>query len=592
MIRRGLNFVLRDLRDTLGSNPAAILTGFGVILIALLAVVAVTLLAENAAQSRRNELADEVEPFANDLALLEANLLTLSTDVRGFVLTGDPMFRQRYLSDRSAVASQLGEVEISGERAGFGTPAQAVVQEAVAYNTGAEAAFAATERGDAAQAERLIAGENTVRLDAATAAIASVQVTLRERSVSLRNRIDEIDTVERYFLFLAGPLGIIAAAVLVWLALTNQRLLRTARAEEARFISIMTSLSRHGICQLNSRGIIEYCNRAAGEMLGYDLDQLFGKHFHEVAHYMRADGSPCLRRECSLYRGLSSGKPYKVQDSLLRVDSTFFPVDITAEPIIVNARPAGAVIVFEDISQRLRQEQFREQFVSFASHELRTPLMIIGGFAQMLQKRAAAEPGQFDENSHEAIQEIVEGAARMRRITEIVLDLTRFQSGSWLNIEANTIDLRELLEVEVELLKSKHADTQVEATYPTGDLTIRSDEERVRQVLFNLLDNAAKYGGDPPRVDLAVTTSASRFTIRVRDNGPGIPPEEQGQIFDRFYRGTTAEGKGGLGVGLYITKRIVDRLGGTLTCESRNGQGTEFTLVLPLTRPGGSGFSR
>lgn len=592
MIRRGLNFVLRDLRDTLGSNPAAILTGFGVILIALLAVVAVTLLAENAAQSRRNELADEVEPFANDLALLEANLLTLSTDVRGFVLTGDPMFRQRYLSDRSAVASQLGEVEISGERAGFGTPAQAVVQEAVAYNTGAEAAFAATERGDAAEAERLIAGENTVRLDAATAAIASVQVTLRERSVSLRNRIDEIDTVERYFLFLAGPLGIIAAAVLVWLALTNQRLLRTARAEEARFISIMTSLSRHGICQLNSRGIIEYCNRAAGEMLGYDLDQLFGKHFHEVAHYMRADGSPCLRRECSLYRGLSSGKPYMVQDSLLRVDSTFFPVDITAEPIIVNARPAGAVIVFEDISQRLRQEQFREQFVSFASHELRTPLMIIGGYAQMLQKRAAAEPGQFDENSHEAIQEIVEGAARMRRITEIVLDLTRFQSGSWLNIEANTIDLRELLEVEVELLKSKHADTQVEATYPTGDLTIRSDEERVRQVLFNLLDNAAKYGGDPPRVDLAVTTSASRFTIRVRDNGPGIPPEEQGQIFDRFYRGTTAEGKGGLGVGLYITKRIVDRLGGTLTCESKNGQGTEFTLVLPLTRPGGSGFSR
>ena len=91
---------------------------------------------------------------------------------------------------------------------------------------------------------------------------------MRERSASLRNRIDEIDTVERYFLFLAGPLGIIAAAVLVWLALTNQRLLRTARAEEARFVSIMTSLSRHGICQLNSRGIIEYCNRAAGRDIG------------------------------------------------------------------------------------------------------------------------------------------------------------------------------------------------------------------------------------------------------------------------------------------------------------------------------------
>jgi signal transduction histidine kinase len=87
-------------------------------------------------------------------------------------------------------------------------------------------------------------------------------------------------------------------------------------------------------------------------------------------------------------------------------------------------------------------------------------------------------------------------------------------------------------------------------------------------------------------VNLTVAANASRLTIRVRDNGRGIPPEEQEQIFDQFYRGTTAAGKGGLGVGLYITKRIVDRLGGTLICESQNGRGTEFTLVLPLTRPG------
>jgi signal transduction histidine kinase len=218
--------------------------------------------------------------------------------------------------------------------------------------------------------------------------------------------------------------------------------------------------------------------------------------------------------------------------------------------------------------------------------------MIIGGFAQMLQKKASAEPHLFDENSREAIEEVLEGAARMRRITEIVLDLTRIQSGAGLNIEASTIDLRELLEAEIELLKTKHADARVEARYPSADLVIQSDEERVRQVLFNLLDNAAKYGGDPPQVDLAVATNASRLTIRVRDNGLGIPPEEQEQIFDRFYRGKTAEGKGGLGVGLYITKRIVDRLGGTLTCESKNGLGTEFTLVLPHRRPDGSGSSR
>jgi PAS domain S-box-containing protein len=586
MVRSRLNFVLRDLRDTLGSNPVAILTGIGVILVALLVMVTVTLFAENAAESRRDELADDVEPLARNLSGLETSLLKLSTDLRGFVLTGDPMFRERYLSGRSDVTSRLDEVTAVADRAGFGAATQAVTADTLAYTSSAAATFEAAERGDEAETERLIRDENTVRLEGASQAIGAVRETVGIRAANLRDRIREIDTVERYILFLAGPLGIIAASVLIWLALTNQRLLRMARAEEARFVSIMTSLSRHGICQLNSRGIIEYCNRAAGEMLGHSLDRLIGKSLHDVAHYQRADGSLCLRRECSLDRELSSSKPYKVQDSLMRADKSFLPVDITSEPIIVNGRPAGAVIVFEDISQRLRQEQFREQFVSFASHELRTPLMIIGGFAQMLQKKAEAEPGAFDENSREAIDELVEGAARMRRITEIVLDLTRIQSGAGLDVEPDVIDIRELLGTEIEMLRSKHTDARFEATYPPGDLVIQSDQERVRQVLFNLLDNAAKYGGEPPQVNLTVATNPSRLTIRVRDNGRGIPSEEQEQIFDQFYRGTTAAGKGGLGVGLYITKRIVDRLGGTLICESQNGRGTEFTLVLPLTRPG------
>jgi PAS domain S-box-containing protein len=592
MIRHRTNHLLGDLRDILGSHPVAILAGVGVLLVALVVTVTVTLLAENAAQSRRDELANEVEPYTRDLSQLETALLRLSTDLRGFALTEDAAFRERYIAARSAVEGRLTEVTAAGESAGFETETNAVATETRAYAASADSAFQAAERGDIIEAEKLIAEETTPRLDAATAQIAALHAPVQQKEANLRNRIDEIDTLERYVLFLAGPLAVIAAAVLVWLALTNQRLLRVARAEEARFVSIMTSLSHHGICQLDAGGIIEYCNRAAGETLGYGLEQLIGRPLHEAVHSLRQDGSTCLRRECSLYQGISSGQPYKVQDALLRADKTFLPVDITSEPIIVKGRPAGAVIVFEDVTQRLRQEQFRQQFLSFASHELRTPLMIIGGFAQMLQKKANTDPSRFDENSLEAIAEIVEGAARMRRITEIVLDLTRIQSGGDLDIETDNIDLRELLELEIEMLKSKHAEAQVEATYPSGDLVIQSDQERVRQVLFNLLDNAAKYGGEPPRVNVNVDTNASRLTIRVRDNGRGIPPEEQEQIFDQFYRGTTAEGKGGLGVGLYITKRIVDRLGGSLTCESKNGQGTEFTLVLPLMRSGGTSPSR
>jgi CHASE3 domain sensor protein len=175
MIRRGLNLMLRDLRDTLGSHPVGILAGVGVLLVALLVTVAVTLLAENAAQSRRDELAKEVEPYARDLSELEAAVLMLSTDLRGFILTGDASFRERYAAGRTALDAHLAEVTASGERAGFGVQTNGIATETRAYADRAEAAYQAAERGDTAAAARLIAGEATTRLDAATAQMEAVR---------------------------------------------------------------------------------------------------------------------------------------------------------------------------------------------------------------------------------------------------------------------------------------------------------------------------------------------------------------------------------------------------------------------------------
>ena len=156
MLRRTGRFVARDLRETLGSNPVTVLAGVGVILVALFGMVTVTLLADNAANSRRDELSEEVEPFGIALGDLEVKLLLLSTDLRGYVLTDDPMFRERYAERRATLVASLSQVAqpVAGGR--FDAATREIVREALAYTSSADAALQAAERGDQAEAERLI----------------------------------------------------------------------------------------------------------------------------------------------------------------------------------------------------------------------------------------------------------------------------------------------------------------------------------------------------------------------------------------------------------------------------------------------------
>jgi PAS domain S-box-containing protein len=583
MLRRSLSFFQRDLRETLGSNPVTVLAGVAILLTALALIVTVTLLADNAANARRDQLAEDVEPFAISLSELEARLLNLSADVRGYALTGDNVFSDRYEERRFQLREALARLRETGERSGFSAATQTVARDTLVYTASVEAAFQAAQRGDEAEAERLVRDESTPRLDAASASIAAVRADVQAQVERLRARIRDIDSVERFVLFLAGPLGIIAGGVLVWLALTNQRLLQNARREQARFTSIVNSLSRYGICQTNRRGEIEFCNPAAAEMLGYEMDQLIGKSLHETTHYLRPDGAQFDTADCEIERVRSSGVSHKAQDSFVRAGGGFLPVDVTSEPIRLNGRISGAVIAFEDITQRLKQEQFRQQFVSFASHELRTPLMIMSGYAQILTRHVAVNPDAFDDRTREAIGELEEGMARMRRITEVVLDLTRIQSGQSLAAEAETVDLLELLEKEIESTRRRYPEALIEVVSPPSSVFLESDAARLGQVLANLLDNAAKYGGNPARVKVTVEGNQSRVTVRVSDRGAGIPAEEQPLIFEQFYRGAGATHRQGLGVGLFITRHTVERLGGSLSFQSAEGEGTEFTLTLPLT---------
>ncbi|HWO93150.1 MAG TPA: HAMP domain-containing sensor histidine kinase, partial [Dehalococcoidia bacterium] len=182
----------------------------------------------------------------------------------------------------------------------------------------------------------------------------------------------------------------------------------------------------------------------------------------------------------------------------------------------------------------------------------------------------------------EAIEAISASSSRLVRTLDTFLDIARLGSAS-LHVEQAPFDLVETIEEELTAVRMRYPEAIVSTSCPPEPIEVCSDELRVRQVLVNLLDNAAKYGGEPAIIDVVAERNDHGASIRVSDNGPGVAPEDQAHLFERFYRGSR-QPKKGLGVGLFLSRQIVQQLGGTLTFRNLPGGGAEFTLLLPIVK--------
>src|ERR671910_462657 len=233
-------------------------------------------------------------------------------------------------------------------------------------------------------------------------------------------------------------------------------------------------------------------------------------------------------------------------------------------------------------NRRLRElDRLKDDFVSTVTHELRTPLTSMRAFAEILLDNPELPQPQRDRFLHIVVEEI----ERLTRLINQVLDLSKIESGraEW---DIAEVDLAEVVEesatATAQLLEDRKAKLQV--SLPTELPSVPADRDRVKQVLLNLLSNAAKFCDDERgrvAVELAVEDGAVR--VDVRDHGPGIDPEDQEVIFDRFRQGgqTMTERPPGTGLGLPISREIIRQLGGELWVESAPGEGSTFSFVLP-----------
>lgn len=230
--------------------------------------------------------------------------------------------------------------------------------------------------------------------------------------------------------------------------------------------------------------------------------------------------------------------------------------------------PAGAVVVFHDITRLKQLENIRKEFVANVSHELRTPLSIIKGYVETLLEE---QPG------HPFLQTIQKHARRMESLIDDLLNISELESHQ-ARLQFGPVSLRAAMDEE---LIQRAADKKIELTVELPDTPARADAERLRQVFTNLLDNAIKYARR--RIRVTGLVHEDEIEVCIADDGPGISPEHLPRIFERFYRVDKARSRqlGGTGLGLAIVKHIVQAHGGRVWAESRLGAGSSFYFTLP-----------
>lgn len=358
----------------------------------------------------------------------------------------------------------------------------------------------------------------------------------------------------------------------------RDRALEELERERSRLVAVFDS-APEGIVFADDRCRILLANPAADRL--YARPVPYGEGFEAQAQLQLCypDGVPYEPRDLPLTRAALDGETARNVEMAIR-----WP-DGQRRDLLVNTAPildgqggiTGAVGVFQDITQRKREERFREEYVSLVSHDLRNPLASIKGHAQLLQ-RMLTRCGMARETQHAEV--IIRGADRMNAMISDLVETIRLEAGQ-LEPRRTPTDLCRLLPEALERACPPEDLARIRLELPEGMQWVAVDSGHIERVLANFVSNGLKYS--PPETEVRVTlaTSGDDLTISVADRGVGITPEDRDRIFERFYRAEAQRSTSGLGLGLYISRMLVEANGGRIQVESQPGRGSIFSFTLP-----------
>lgn len=346
----------------------------------------------------------------------------------------------------------------------------------------------------------------------------------------------------------------------------QELLLARRRAEE---LAAVVTYSSDAIVRISPEGDVESWNEAAERLFGHTARDVIGRSLGDVLSLW--DDPAEYER---IMRELGAGRAVQVETTVHRRDRQHIDVSIGLTPHTgLLGEMLAASLIIRDISERRAIERLQQEFLAMASHELKNPLAAIRGNAQLMQRRASY--------SERSVSAIIAQSDQLRRLIDDLLLASQIEADR-LTLHLAETDVVAEAQLAAEGLHDEAHPIRVMA--PPGPLVVLADQQRLRQVFANLLSNAIKYSPAGGEIVTDVSCVHGAAQIAISDRGIGIPREAIPHLFDRFFRADGAPAQAeGLGLGLYISRRIVEAHGGTIRVESERDHGSTFTVVLPLT---------
>jgi PAS domain S-box-containing protein len=323
-------------------------------------------------------------------------------------------------------------------------------------------------------------------------------------------------------------------------------------------------------------------NQAAAELTGYPVDDLRGQRLDELLDPRGSDGKPLMAEgwhSSSRLRSVSRIPEHEVR--IRAADRRELRATVTGRyERDGDGRLTGAILTLRDYGRRAHLAASGIEVVSTVSHELRSPLTSVKGYTSLLLNRWSR---LGDEQKRMMLEQVHHDADRVTRLVTELLDISRLETGR-LVLRRQMVDLPEVAAAVVEKVGLEYAELEADVSFPSSFPSVYADADKIEQVLTNLVENAAKYA-DPKGIRVAGEQARDPddtdvVAVSVADKGEGIPASDLPRIFTKFFRRAQTRPTGS-GLGLWISRGLVEAHGGRLTAESTLGTGSTFRFTLP-----------
>jgi PAS domain S-box-containing protein len=361
------------------------------------------------------------------------------------------------------------------------------------------------------------------------------------------------------------------------IAVHNAQLYTQIRREKQRLDALLDSAA-DGILILAPDHRIERCNPAFARLVGLSIEYIHSQKHEQIIRWKKKEGITLDQAEAGGWP-LTPNATLYIEGDLEKANGLSLPVGITYAPLL---NPEGTltnvIATVRDITRFREAEELKSTFISVISHELKTPVALIKGYVSTLRREDASWERKVVQDSLEVIEE---EADRLTELIENLLDASRLQAGG-LSINLSDVALDALAKRLAERFQTQTERHQILVDFSPDFPVIMADEDRITQVLSNLISNGIKYSPDGGEITIRGQIHPDNVIICVSDQGPGINAGDIPHVFDRFYRSMDANrNTKGAGLGLYLARAVVEAHGGRIWVDPKPGDGARICFSLP-----------